>query len=102
MSDIKDLKPVENGGYIIFNPPYGQRLKPVDIDELYNVIGSSLKHNFAGSKAWIITSGKEYLKNIGLKPKSKYTLYNGALECVLAGYELYEGTRKQHKEPISS
>lgn len=102
MCDIKDLKPVENNGYVIFNPPYGQRLKPDDIGELYDMIGSSLKHNFAGSKAWIITSGKEYLKNIGLKPKSKNTLYNGALECVLVGYELYEGTRKPHKKPISS
>ena len=83
------------------NPPYGQRMKPENIDLLYNMIGTTLKHNFAGSKAWIITSGKEYLKNIGLRPRSKHTLYNGALECILAGYELYEGTKKTHKEPKS-
>jgi len=94
IADFKDIKPIEKNGYILMNPPYGQRLKPDDIDQLYNMIGTSLKHNCAGNKAWIITSGREYLKNIGLKTSSKHTLYNGALECVLAGYELYEGTRK--------
>lgn len=101
-SDFKDIIPIEKNGYLVLNPPYGQRLKPDDIDILYSMIGTSLKHNFAGYKAWVITSGKEYLKNIGLKPKSKHTLYNGALECILVGYELYEGTRKPHKELKSS
>lgn len=101
-SDFSDLRPAEKGGYLFLNPPYGQRLITEDIDKLYSMIGSSLKHNFAGSRAWIITSGKEYLNNIGLKPKSKHTLFNGALECILAGYELYEGTRKTHKVPKSS
>jgi putative N6-adenine-specific DNA methylase len=59
------------------------------------MIGTTFKHHFAGNKAWVITSGKEYLRNIGLKPKQKFTLFNGALECVFAGYELYEGTKKK-------
>ncbi|MCU0472289.1 MAG: THUMP domain-containing protein [Bacteroidales bacterium] len=101
IADFKDIKPFDKNGFVILNPPYGQRLKPDDIDLLYGMIGTTLKHNFAGSKAWIITSGKEYLKNIGLKPKSKHTLFNGALECILVGYELYEGTRKIHKESTS-
>jgi putative N6-adenine-specific DNA methylase len=62
------------------------------------MIGSSLKHNYPGYKAWIITSGKEFLREIGLKPKVKYMLFNGALECTLAGYELYEGSKKQRAE----
>lgn len=95
--DFKDTEPINDKGFVIFNPPYGQRLKSDDLEKLYGLIGTTLKHNFAGNKAWIITSGKDYLKNIGLKPKVKYTLYNGALECILAGYEMYEGTRKPAK-----
>jgi putative N6-adenine-specific DNA methylase len=94
VSDMKDLKPEVHNGYVVFNPPYGQRLIPEDIIKLYSMIGTTLKHNFHGSRAWIITSGKEYIKYIGLKPKSKYILFNGALECILSGYEMYEGTRK--------
>jgi putative N6-adenine-specific DNA methylase len=93
--DYCDLKPDVAGGWLIINPPYGQRLKPEEIDALYGMIGTTLKHSFPGYKAWIITSGKQHLKNIGLKPKTKLTLYNGSIECILAGYELYEGSRKQ-------
>jgi putative N6-adenine-specific DNA methylase len=95
LSDFRDVPRASDNSYLVINPPYGERLKLAEIESLYSMIGTTLKHHFAGNKAWIITSGKEYLNNIGLKPKKKYTLFNGALECVFAGYELYEGTKKQ-------
>jgi putative N6-adenine-specific DNA methylase len=98
VADFKNLKAFDNNGYVFMNPPYGKRIRPGETEKLYDMIGSALKHNFAGNRAWIITSDKEYLKNIGLKPGIKYTLYNGPIECILAGYELYEGTRKQGNE----
>jgi putative N6-adenine-specific DNA methylase len=67
---------------------------PEEIHKLYDMIGTTLKYNFAGSRVWIITSGKEYLKNIGLKPNSKHVLYNGSLECLLLEYVMYEGSGK--------
>jgi len=94
VSDFKDVKPVDDKGYLFINPPYGLRLKPEEPDMLYSMIGSTLKHNFPGHRVWIITSGKEYLEKIGLKTKSKRTLYNGPLKCILAEYEMYQGTRK--------
>ncbi len=95
--DFKDLKQVDNNGFVFLNPPYGQRLQPVEIDQLYEMIGSTLKHNFAGTTAWLITSNKESLKHVGLKPKEKHILFNGALECLLLKYEMYQGTKKQVK-----
>jgi putative N6-adenine-specific DNA methylase len=89
-----DIKPAGKGGFLVFNPPYGQRLSVDETGNLYRMIGTVLKHNFAGYNAWILTSGKDNLHSIGLKPVSRYSLYNGALECILAGYTLYEGTRK--------
>lgn len=93
--DFKDLKPESDEGYIIINPPYGQRIKPSDMEELYGMIGSSLKHNFPGFTALMITSDKEALKHVGLKPSKKMILFNGALECTLVKYELYQGSRKK-------
>lgn len=95
VSDFKDVKSVDNNGFLVFNPPYGERIKPDETGTLYSMIGSTLKHNFAGYKAWIITPGKEFLRNIGLKPKAKYILFNGAIECTLAAYEMYEGSKKR-------
>jgi putative N6-adenine-specific DNA methylase len=94
VSDFKDLEAIDNKGFVFLNPPYGQRLKPDEIDLIYSMIGTTLKHNFPGTTAWLITSNKDSLKKVGLKPKEKYTLFNGALECILLKYEMYQGSRK--------
>jgi putative N6-adenine-specific DNA methylase len=96
-SDFKNLKSVDDNGYVILNPPYGQRIQPEEIDLLYGMIGTTLKHNFPGNIAWLITSNKESLRHVGLKPKEKHTLFNGALECILLKYEMYAGTKKLQK-----
>lgn len=98
VSDFCNSDVHEDRGFLIFNPPYGQRLKPDEIESLYDMIGTVLKHKFPGYRAWIITAGKELLKHVGLKPSVRKTLYNGSIECVLAGYELYEGSRKHRQD----
>jgi putative N6-adenine-specific DNA methylase len=97
VSDFKTLKVSEDEGVIFINPPYGERLLPEETDTLYNMIGTALKHNFHGYNAWIISSNKESLKHLGLKPKEKHILFNGALECSFNKYELYQGSRKTDK-----
>ncbi len=94
IADFKDVKPVSTEGILVMNPPYGQRITPEDIDSLYSMIGTTLKHNFSGFNAWILSANREALKNVGLKTASRHILFNGALECMLAGYELYTGSRK--------
>lgn len=97
VSDFKDIKPSCDGGVIFINPPYGERMQTDATDSIYTMIGSTLKHNFPGFTVWIISSNKELLKKIGLKPKEKHILYNGALECLFLKYELYSGSRKRGK-----
>ncbi len=94
IADFKDLMPDNGEGLIFINPPYGRRIQPASITELYSMIGTKLKHSFSGKSAFIITSDKEYLMHVGLRPREKKILYNGALECIFAKYELYQGTRK--------
>jgi putative N6-adenine-specific DNA methylase len=93
--DFRDLKPEESNGYIVMNPPYGQRIRPSDMEELYSMIGSTLKHNFTGFTALMITSDRDSLKYVGLRPSWKSNLYNGSLECILVRYELYQGSKKR-------
>jgi 23S rRNA (guanine2445-N2)-methyltransferase len=94
VADFRNLKATGERGFLFLNPPYGGRLKPDEIDDLYNMIGTTLKHNFPGTSAWLITSNRESLKKVGLKPAKKFTLFNGALECTLVNYEMYTGTKK--------
>ena len=93
--DFKELtSPFENPGIIITNPPYGERLKPNSISELYTSFGDMLKQKFTGYTAWLISSSDEGLKSIGLKPTKKIDLYNGALACSYRSFELFKGSRK--------
>ncbi len=94
VKDFRDLKPRAEAGVIIINPPYGQRIITDDSNEFYDMIGTVLKHGFPGYDAWIISSDKEALKHVGLKPSGKTALFNGALECLLVNYKLYKGSKK--------
>ncbi|MBN2166161.1 MAG: methyltransferase [Marinilabiliaceae bacterium] len=92
--DFLQKEPEWKKGLIIMNPPYGERLKPHDTINFYKEIGNQLKRNFAGFDAWIISSNFDALKNIGLKPSKKITLFNGSLECKFERFSLYEGSNK--------
>ncbi|NVJ88363.1 MAG: class I SAM-dependent RNA methyltransferase [Flavobacteriaceae bacterium] len=78
---------------IIFNPPYGERLN-INVVEFYKKIGDTLKNNYTGSTAWLITSDIQALKNVGLRTSKRIALKNGDLDCKYVKYELYEGSKK--------
>lgn len=76
---------------IITNPPYGERISTNDLLGLYEAIGERLKHAFIGGTAWILSYRKECFDKIGLKATEKTPLFNGALECELRKYEIFDG-----------
>ena len=85
------------GATLMMNPPYGERMKPDDIEALYSMIGSTLKHKYPGSDAWILSSSKKALGRVGLKPASKRVLLNGSLECSFVNYQTFRGNWKDYK-----
>ena len=96
--DFKDLRPYDEKGIIMINPPYGERLKPADLSATYQMIGERLKHVWSGYTAWIITSAKENFYNIGLRPSAKIPLMNGPIECSFQKFEMYAGSKKSNSE----
>lgn len=95
---FEHMVPPTSGGMVITNPPYGERLDRVEVEELYGVIGDKLKQDYAGYTAWIISSVEKFNKYIGLRPSKKLVLFNGGLECKYLKYELYKGTREVEKK----
>ena len=81
-------------GVVVTNPPYGERISAPDMDALYETIGSRLKHVFTGYNAWIIGYHDEYFRRIGLAPSKRIPLFNGALECELREYVIFDGDKK--------
>jgi putative N6-adenine-specific DNA methylase len=79
--------------HIVFNPPYDERLD-IHMEEFYKNIGDTLKKNYPGTNAWMITANLEALKYVGLKPSRKIKLFNAGLEARLVKYEMYEGSKR--------
>lgn len=102
MSNVKS--PISNASpLVMLNPPYGERLAfNKDMELLYGKIGTALKHQFAGSTAWIISSNEAAMKCIGLKPSKKLHLLNGELDCQFNRYDLFAGKRNdQHGHSLN-
>lgn len=98
--NMKDFK--WNGGkaLMVTNPPYGERLVPDDLLDLYKSIGERLKHEFTGNDAWILSYKDECFDNIGLKSSENIQLFNGALECKFKKYSLFDGRYKEYKTDL--
>lgn len=92
-SPMNESRPVRTPSFVIFNPPYGERLDMEDIEAAYKEIGDTLKQHYAGCTAFIISSNIGALKNIGLHASKRITLYNGALECKFMRFDLYKGSK---------
>ncbi len=92
--DFKDFKSPENKSIIIMNPPYGERISTPNLLGTYKTIGESLKHNFIGNDAWILSYREECFRQICLKPSIKIPLYNGSLECEFRRYQMFDGKMK--------
>ncbi len=95
--DIANFEEVTEPSLIVTNPPYGERLKPEDLRDLYREIGRALKHKFVNGEAWVISSHAENLAAIGLKPSQRVELKNGALDCEFWKFEIFSGTHKDFK-----
>lgn len=78
--DVKELKNPKHYGFIITNPPYGERLEEKEaLPALYRIIGES----FAGLGDWsmyLITSYEEAEKYIGRKADKNRKIYNGMIK----------------------
>ena len=94
VGDFFEKMPPQEPGIIICNPPYGERITVSDeIVEFYKSMGDQFKHNYQGWTAWVLSGNMEAAKNIGLKPTKKMQVFNGAIPCSYAKYEMYAGRK---------
>ncbi len=89
--DFNDINEVPEGGTLISNPPYGERLDVEDIESLYRDLGYKFKHTFQGYNIWLICYNEELYYKVGLKPSVRYKLNNGGLDCELLQYVIFDG-----------
>lgn len=92
---FEEQDPPEGPTTIVTNPPYGERIKIEDLNDLYRRLGDTFKQRYGEQcQVWLITSDFEAIKHIGLHPSKKIQLFNGPLDCRLLHYQLYTGSKK--------
>jgi 23S rRNA G2445 N2-methylase RlmL len=77
---IIDLQPLQPPGFVVTNPPYGERLDAADA--LYEDMGRSLRrlrdHTIA-----LLAGAPAIARAMRREPDRWWILYNGAIECRL-------------------
>ena len=77
--DVKDLSHAKKYGFIITNPPYGERLEEKKrLPELYRSFGAALKRLDSWS-VYVISSYEDTEKYLGMKAAKKRKIYNGMI-----------------------
>jgi 23S rRNA G2445 N2-methylase RlmL len=74
-------------GTICFNPPYGERLAPASLEDLYQSISTTLRRQ-PGCAAVILSGNPQLEWAMGGKAAISHRLWNGPIETRLLRYEL--------------
>jgi putative N6-adenine-specific DNA methylase len=78
--DVANLRHPKKYGFIITNPPYGERLEEkADLPELYTTIGEVYKNLDAWSM-YMITSYEDAERYVGRKADKNRKIYNGMIK----------------------
>lgn len=84
--DVRDLSNPKKYGFIITNPPYGERLEDkADLPKLYKEIGTSFDKLDTWSK-YIITSYEDAERYLGRKATKNRKIYNGMIKSYFYQY----------------
>lgn len=84
--DVKEFSNKKKYGFIITNPPYGERLgEKEEVEKLYKFFGN-LKKEYANWEFNILTAYEDFENIFGIKSSKNRKLYNGKLKCFYYQY----------------
>lgn len=84
--DFRDFSTGNKYGFIISNPPYGERLgEKNEVEELYKIFGA-YKKKYDNWDYNILTSFEGFEKPFGVKASKNRKLYNGKIRCYYYQY----------------
>jgi len=120
---LQRMPPVEGGGVIVLNPPYGERIEVAGVagagargrdrlpgpsgaaggresaqtddgGEFFEQLSSHWKKNYAGWTAWVLTPDMKLPSKMRLKESRRVPMWNGPIECRLFRFDLKAGAFK--------
>jgi putative N6-adenine-specific DNA methylase len=124
---LQRMPPIEGGGVMILNPPYGERIgiggvaadgriaasgegvqarygarelaETEDGVAFFTQLASHWKKNFSGWQAWMLTPDLKLPGKMRLKESRRVPMWNGPLECRLFKFDMVAGRMAKDKAP---
>jgi len=108
---LQRMPPIEGGGVMLLNPPYGERIgiggvagegvqarfgarelaETEDGVAFFTQLASHWKKNFSGWTAWMLTPDLKLPGKMRLKESRRVPMWNGPLECRLFKFDMVAG-----------
>lgn len=99
----KSSPPLAQQGYVVSNPPYGERLGELtELIPLFSEWGKRFKEAWKGWHVSLLSSNRDLLRVLKLRASKDYAMNNGKLECRLVNYTLNEENTVQFSEDASN
>ncbi|MGJ7491211.1 THUMP domain-containing class I SAM-dependent RNA methyltransferase [Variovorax sp. ZT4R33] len=106
--DALQRMPPTEGGVIVLNPPYGERIEvggvaragareqaaTDDGGEFFTQLASHWKKSYAGWTAWVLTPDLQLPKRMRLKESRRVPMWNGPIECRLFRFDMVAGSAR--------
>lgn len=103
---VRPTHQVLDGGLVIANPPYGERLgEQESLRHLYAHFGERLRSEFQGWEAALFTGNPDLGKTMGLRSYKQYRLWNGTIAAQLLLFHVepqYFVDRARHAEATAA
>jgi putative N6-adenine-specific DNA methylase len=105
--DALQRMPPAEGGVIMLNPPYGERIEVGGVaaagreqgqteggGEFFVQLASHWKKHYAGWTAWMLTPDLQCPKRMRLKESRRVPMWNGPIECRLFRFDMVAGSAR--------
>jgi putative N6-adenine-specific DNA methylase len=126
---LQRMPPIEGGGVMVMNPPYGERIEvggvagrdryesdaaqegrfgarelahTEDGGEFFNQLASHWKKNYSGWTAWVLTPDLKLPGKMRLKESRRVPMWNGPIECRLFKFDMVAGRMAKDKADAAS
>ncbi len=89
-ADARALTPLEPPGFVVVNPPWGQRLEGGGRRQLKTFfwqLGQAWR-DLHGHRLAVLAGGPEFESAFGMRPISRRLVMNGPVRCVLLQYQV--------------
>lgn len=107
---LQRMPPIEGGGVMLLNPPYGERIEAGGIagpgrggreraqveqgGDFFTQLAAHWKKHYAGWTAWVLSPAPKLPGRMRLKESRRVPMWNGPIECRLFRFDMVAGSAR--------